>query len=255
MGGSVLALPIATVHLGPLSGVLVIGLLGLVNMLTISALSEACIRSGPIRFGGAYFGGMVRGYLGDTAGLVFSIVLFVDCFVSMLLYTIGIAATLAAVRRRAGGRGAGRPEWHRPCPTRRRRRPGGSSPRHRLRAALDGARLDPHNAGDQPAVCGVAAGAGAVCVVAGWACCRTWRSSPWQPPCFSAAASRLSASRRSSALWRCRCSWASSRRCCCWPPNGAASVCQTDRSAASATPSSSSLSWPSSSASWCSTGW
>jgi len=97
VGGSVLALPIATAHLGPLPGVLVIALLGLVNMLTITALSEACIRSGPVRYGGAYFGGMVRGYLGETAGLVFSVVLFLDCFVSMLLYAIGIASTLASV--------------------------------------------------------------------------------------------------------------------------------------------------------------
>jgi amino acid permease len=95
VGGTMLALPIATAGLGPLPGVVVIIVLGLLNLLTIVALTEACTRSGPVRYGGAYFGGMVRGYLGATAAVVFSAVLFLDVAVALLAYDVGITVTLA----------------------------------------------------------------------------------------------------------------------------------------------------------------
>ncbi len=97
VGGTMLALPIATAGMGPLPGVAVVLVLGLINMLTIAALAEAAIRSGPVRYGGAYFGGMVRGYLGGRAAVVFSGVLFVLCGAVVLALMIGIASTLAAV--------------------------------------------------------------------------------------------------------------------------------------------------------------
>jgi len=97
VGGTMLAQPIATARIGPLPGVAVVILLGLINILTIAALAEAATRSGPVRYGGAYFGGMVRGYLGGRAALVFSGVLFVLCGAVLLTLMIGIASTLAAV--------------------------------------------------------------------------------------------------------------------------------------------------------------
>ena len=68
VGTSMLALPIAVAGIGPLAGVVVIVVLGLVNIVTAAAMAEAVGRSGSVRYGAAYIGKMVHDYLG-RAGL------------------------------------------------------------------------------------------------------------------------------------------------------------------------------------------
>ena len=53
MGEGVLAIPIAVAKIGPLAGVGVLIVIGLVNMVTIAALAEASARNGSIRYGEA----------------------------------------------------------------------------------------------------------------------------------------------------------------------------------------------------------
>jgi len=59
VGATILALPIALASIGPLGGVAVLVVLGLVNMVTIGCMSEALTRSGAIRHECAYLGGLV----------------------------------------------------------------------------------------------------------------------------------------------------------------------------------------------------
>jgi hypothetical protein len=53
VGGSVLALPIALAGVGPIPGVVLLVILGLVNILTIAGIVEAITRNGNIRYGTA----------------------------------------------------------------------------------------------------------------------------------------------------------------------------------------------------------
>lgn len=48
----VLAIPIAITKIGPLAGVGVLILTGVVNMITIASIAEASARNGSIRYGG-----------------------------------------------------------------------------------------------------------------------------------------------------------------------------------------------------------
>ena len=64
-----LALPIAVAGVGPLPGVAIIVVLGLLNVLTVAAVAETFARTSSVRWRGAYFGRVVRGYLGrEPAG-------------------------------------------------------------------------------------------------------------------------------------------------------------------------------------------
>jgi hypothetical protein len=93
---AVLALPtgIASMGAGP-GGLLVIGV-GLVNVLTMACMAEACARNGDFRYGQAFIGRLVTGYLGAEASLVFSIVAALRTFLVMLAGSIGIGLTLAS---------------------------------------------------------------------------------------------------------------------------------------------------------------
>jgi hypothetical protein len=68
VGAGVLALPITLAAVGPLAGVVLLVLLGVVNQVTIAALAESVARSGAVRYGNAFFGRLVADYLGGTAG-------------------------------------------------------------------------------------------------------------------------------------------------------------------------------------------
>jgi hypothetical protein len=56
VGSTILALPIALAMIGPLPGVAILVMLGLVNVLTVAFLAEAITRSGTMRYGSASSG-------------------------------------------------------------------------------------------------------------------------------------------------------------------------------------------------------
>src|SRR5918995_82120 len=80
VGATILALPIALASIGPLPGLGIIVVLGLINVLTVAYMSEAVARSGPIRQGNAYIGRVVRDYLGNMGSIVLTGGVFVLCF-------------------------------------------------------------------------------------------------------------------------------------------------------------------------------
>ena len=95
VGTSVLALPIAVAGIGPLAGVVVIVVLGLVNVVTAAAMGEAVTRSGSVRHGASYLGRMVQDYLGRAGSVVLTASVFVLCFVVLVASQVGLGSTLA----------------------------------------------------------------------------------------------------------------------------------------------------------------
>jgi hypothetical protein len=95
VGTSMLALPIAVAGIGPLAGVVVIAVLGLVNIVTAAAMGEAVGRSGSVRYGAAYIGKMVHDYLGGPGSVVLTGALFVLTFLIMVADQVGIGSTMA----------------------------------------------------------------------------------------------------------------------------------------------------------------
>jgi hypothetical protein len=67
IGAVNLALPIAVAGVGALPGVVLIVVLGLVNLVTLTAMVEVITRSGGIRFGSAFIGTVAGDYLGPAA--------------------------------------------------------------------------------------------------------------------------------------------------------------------------------------------
>ena len=94
VGAGILALPIAFAAVGPVAGVVALVVLGLVNLLTIAAMAEAVARNGNVRYGRAYFGRLVRDYLGRSGTLVLSPALVVLNAVILLAYFIGLSTVL-----------------------------------------------------------------------------------------------------------------------------------------------------------------
>jgi amino acid permease len=94
LGASILALPIALATLGPLPGVAILVVLGLVNVLTVALMAEAVVRSGPMRYGSAFLGRLVEGYLGRRGSLGLSVLLGAFSFIALPVYYVGVGATL-----------------------------------------------------------------------------------------------------------------------------------------------------------------
>jgi amino acid permease len=95
VGAGILALPIAFAEIGPIAGLVVIIVLGLVNMLTIAAMAEAVARNGNMRYGLAYFGRLVRDYLGPPGVWMLTPTLVLYTAVLLLAYYVGLSTTLA----------------------------------------------------------------------------------------------------------------------------------------------------------------
>lgn len=95
IGAFTLALPIAVADVGPLVGVALMVVLGLINILTIAAISEAVARSGVIHYGNAFLGRVVADYLGNMGSFIFTTVLGGVFFLLLLVFYIGVATTLA----------------------------------------------------------------------------------------------------------------------------------------------------------------
>ena len=94
VGATILALPIALAAIGPLPGVVILVVLGLVNVLTVALLAEAISRSGTIRYGSAFFGRLVADYLGRGGSVVVTMGLFVLCVLLLPVFYTGFAGTL-----------------------------------------------------------------------------------------------------------------------------------------------------------------
>lgn len=92
-----LALPTGVAKMGPLPGVFLVIVIGLINVLTMACMTEACARSGDFRYGKAFIGRLVSDYLGAEASFLFSIITSLRTFLVMVAGSIGIGVTLAAV--------------------------------------------------------------------------------------------------------------------------------------------------------------
>lgn len=97
VGASILALPIALATLGPLAGVAILAVFGLVNILTVAMMVEAVVRTGPMRYGNAFLGRLVDSCLGGRASLTVSLLLGVSAFIGIPTYSIGVGRTLEDV--------------------------------------------------------------------------------------------------------------------------------------------------------------
>jgi len=103
VGAGILALPIAVAGVGPLGGVVLLLVLGLLNVVTIAALSEAFTRGGNVRYGHTYFGRLVADYLGSSDSVILtrvlsalvSVLVLAYCVGCLLTFCIGVSSTLA----------------------------------------------------------------------------------------------------------------------------------------------------------------
>ena len=95
VGAGILALPIALGAVGPVPGLMLLAVFGLLNVLTITAVAEAFARTGAVRWEGAFFGRTVAGYLGPLAGATLSAVLVMFSVVVLLVYYLGFSTALA----------------------------------------------------------------------------------------------------------------------------------------------------------------
>ncbi len=95
VGASILALPIALAGVGPIAGVIQLVVLGLVNAVTIAAITEALARDGNVRYRGAYFGRLVTDYLGKIGYAILTPTLVLVSFIALLSYYVGISTTLS----------------------------------------------------------------------------------------------------------------------------------------------------------------
>ncbi len=95
IGAGILALPIALAGVGPIAGVMLLLVLGLVNILTITGNAEAITRNGNMRYGSSFLGRLVDDYLGKTGMVVLSVALLVKITFSLNAFYFGVATTLA----------------------------------------------------------------------------------------------------------------------------------------------------------------
>lgn len=99
IGVTILALPIALAGIGPLAGVTVLAVLGLVNVLTIVYLAEAVARNGNIRYGSGFIGKVVDDYLGRAGSVVLSVGIFILCFLVLQVFYVGFSSALEGTTR------------------------------------------------------------------------------------------------------------------------------------------------------------
>jgi amino acid permease len=96
VGGGLLVLPIALAGIGPLPGVAVLVLLGLLNILTIGGLVEAITRNGTMRYGNAYFGRLAGALLGRSGSSSITLTLLAFNVVMFLAYLLAFGSAVGA---------------------------------------------------------------------------------------------------------------------------------------------------------------
>ena len=99
VGAGILALPIALADVGPLPGVAILVVMGLVNVLTIAYMAEAVSRSGTMRYGNAFLGRVVTDYLGPFASAILLVGLTIECALTLWPFFIGFSTTLSDATR------------------------------------------------------------------------------------------------------------------------------------------------------------
>ena len=99
VGAGIMALPIALAGIGPIAGVVLLLVMGLVNTLTIAYMAEAVSRSGEIRYGSAYLGRLVEEYLGRTGSAILTTALALISSLALLAYFIGLSTTMEDATR------------------------------------------------------------------------------------------------------------------------------------------------------------
>lgn len=95
IGAVTLALPIAVAGIGPLPGIILIVVIGLINMLTVAAMAETASRSGLLRYQNAFIGRVIQDLLGNTSSAIVSLVLTGFSFGLLLIFYLGLSSTLS----------------------------------------------------------------------------------------------------------------------------------------------------------------
>src|SRR5205085_10944383 len=95
VGASILALPIAVAGVGPIAGVIILLVMGVINVITIASMAEAVTRSGSIRYQGSYLGKLVQDYLGRAGSLVLTAMVVTICFLVLFAYSLWLSLGLA----------------------------------------------------------------------------------------------------------------------------------------------------------------
>ncbi len=90
-----LALPIAVAGAGPLIGLALIGVLGLINVLTMACMAEALTRSGTVRYGDGFVGRLVADYLGSVGSTVMTLATSLQFYLALIASYLGLATTLS----------------------------------------------------------------------------------------------------------------------------------------------------------------
>ncbi|MGH3146353.1 MAG: hypothetical protein ACRDTR_11195, partial [Rubrobacter sp.] len=88
-------MPIVVAGAGPLAGLALVGVLGMINMLTMACMAEAITRSGSIRYGDAFVGRLVADYLGSAGSLVLTLAVSLLFFLALIASYLGLATTLS----------------------------------------------------------------------------------------------------------------------------------------------------------------
>lgn len=95
LGEGILAVPIALAGLGPLPGVVLLLVLGVINLVTMGAMTEAVVRNGSMRFGAAYFSRLASDLLGRMPASALAIALGLFNVLTVFLYFLGFGSVLA----------------------------------------------------------------------------------------------------------------------------------------------------------------
>jgi amino acid permease len=92
---SFLALPIAVAGVGPLFGVGLLVVLGLINMLTIAGMAESVARSGSARYNSVFIGQLTGNFLGNVGSAMLTLAVVASFFLNLLASYMGLGNTLA----------------------------------------------------------------------------------------------------------------------------------------------------------------
>lgn len=95
VGGGMLALPIALAGVGVTGALVLLGVFGLVNILTVAALCEAITRDGKMRYGNGYFGQLVENRLGRLGRVGIAGAMYGLDAIGLLVGLIGFGTVLA----------------------------------------------------------------------------------------------------------------------------------------------------------------
>ncbi|HEX6654007.1 MAG TPA: aromatic amino acid transport family protein [Thermoleophilaceae bacterium] len=97
VGAGILALPVAMAGIGPLGAAILIVVFGAVNVLTVAALAEAIARTGPMRYGSAYFGRLVGEHFGRSGVGLLGASVFALNAAMFVVALIGFGSVLASL--------------------------------------------------------------------------------------------------------------------------------------------------------------